>query len=182
MLLKSLYIIFFFQKIKLFLPFNLVVFLPLLKEASENIRPKEEKDCRPIQRINTACLIRIFSFFDFVFDPIKNPFKNTFIVSSANTLNSDESNIFVVLLSIRVFISCVCLPIDSTCLKTVRYEHVFVKYTPVLHSLSAYLTADDNILDRSKFKASADNRLTLSKTTNFRLFQTERFCRRQFKI
>ena len=41
---------------------------------------------------------------------------------------------------------------------------------------------DDKILDWSKLKQIADNILTLSQMTNFRPYQTERVCRRQFQI
>ena len=37
-------------------------------------------------------------------------------------------------------------------------------------------------MDWSKLKQIADNILTYYQTTNFRLFQTERVCRRQFQI
>ena len=40
----------------------------------------------------------------------------------------------------------------------------------------------DQILDWSKLKQIADDILTLSQTTNFRLFCTERVCRGQFQI
>ena len=39
---------------------------------------------------------------------------------------------------------------------------------------------DNKILDWFKLKQIADDSLTLSQTTNFRLFQTQRVCRRQF--
>ena len=40
----------------------------------------------------------------------------------------------------------------------------------------------DKILDRSKLKRIADNILTLSQMTNFRLFQSQRVSRQQFQI
>ena len=47
----------------------------------------------------------------------------------------------------------------------------------LLHSLT-----NDKILDQCKLKTVADDNLTHYQTTNFRLFQIERLCRRQFKI
>ena len=41
---------------------------------------------------------------------------------------------------------------------------------------------DDRILDWSKLRQIADGILTISQTTYFRLFQTERGCNRQFQI
>ena len=41
---------------------------------------------------------------------------------------------------------------------------------------------DDKIVDWSKLKQRADDILTLYQMTNFRPFQTERLCRRQFQI
>ena len=41
---------------------------------------------------------------------------------------------------------------------------------------------NDKILDSSKFKGFADDILTVSQTTSFRFFQTEKVCKRQFQI
>ena len=41
---------------------------------------------------------------------------------------------------------------------------------------------NNTILRLSKSKVFADEKLTLSQTTNFGLFQSERVCRRQFQI
>ena len=62
--------------------------------------------------------------------------------------------------------------------------NVIIKYPSLITKHQFVNTSPKSgILDLSKLKALADHSyLTLSPTRNFRLFQTERVCRRQFQI
>ena len=64
-------------------------------------------------------------------------------------------------------------------------------FNPSPHDVDLYIFTNDNILDWSKHLSEDDSlnvgqmtssHLTHYQTTNFRLFQTERICRRLFQI
>ena len=96
----------------------------------------------------------IFSFSHNVFLPFPktNSIFHSHFLSSANALNLDQSKILS-----------------------------FGKELSLLYSLNFTSSQNDSIVDWPKFKTSADDRLTFFQTTNCRLFQTERLCRRNYE-
>ena len=91
------------------------------------------------------------------------------------------------------------MPANSVCIGCLPFQfvldarHFFVSLQSTFHTRTVSLAVLDDdksinplpgnkISELSKLKQIADNILTLYQTTNFRLFQTERVCRRQFQI